>query len=74
MLLAPVQLGSPYPNVALQDRVYAPAMRREVLHYIGDCPGRVRRDCIVHRYAETMLQRVLDETTRMIHRRRRSLA
>lgn len=70
MLLAPVTQGSPYPNAAVQARVYNPALHREVLHYVGDCAGRVKRDCIVHRYAETMLQRVLDATTKMIQRRR----
>jgi len=72
MLLAPVTQGSPYPNAAIQDRVYRPAMRREALHYMGDCVGRVKRDCVVHRYAETMLQRILDTTTRIVQRRRRS--
>jgi len=72
MLLAPVTQGSPYPNAAVQDRVYHPATRREVLHYVGDCVGRIKRDCIVHRYAETMLQRILDATTRIVQRRRRS--
>jgi hypothetical protein len=72
MLMAPVSQGSPYPNAAIQERVYSLAMEREVLHYVGDCVGRIKRDCIVHRYVETMLQKILEETTKIIQNRRRS--
>ena len=71
MLLASVEEGSPYPNAAVQDRVYGRAMEREVLHYVGDCVGRIKRDCIVHRYAETMLRKILDVTSKILQSRRR---
>ena len=66
LMMAPVDPpAAPYPSHRMQNHIHANAMDNVIYHYY-DCVGRPQRDCKVYKYAESLLDFLIQATSEQV--------